>query len=220
MTQIDIDKYIDLNRKMKIARIYMRVSTDQQSLERQEHLVDDARKAGYYVAGVYKEKASGANAERAELMRLINDLQPDDVIIAEKLDRISRLPLPDAEKLMQKIKEKGARISVPDLIDFSDIIKSSDGVARIVLDAMQELLLKIALQNARDDYETRRRRQSEGIAIAKAAGKYKGRPADQKRLEAIRKLRKQDLSYQQIAEITGCSLNTVWRALTENKSKK
>ena len=201
---------------MKTARIYMRVSTDQQSLERQEHLVDDARKAGYYVAGIYQEKASGTIAERPELMRLISDLQPDDVIIAEKLDRISRLPLPDAEKLMAKIKEKGAKISVPDLIDFSDIIKSSAGVAKIVLDAMQELLLKIALQNARDDYETRRRRQAEGIVLAKAAGKYKGRPANLKRIETIRKLRKQSLSYQQIAETLGCSINTVWRAVNES----
>ena len=104
----------------------MRVSTDQQSLERQQHLVDDARKAGYYVAGIYQEKASGTIAERPELMRLINELQPGDVIIAEKLDRISRLPLSDAEKLMQKIKEKGAKISVPDLIDFSDIISLND----------------------------------------------------------------------------------------------
>ena len=194
----------------------MRVSTDQQSLERQQHLVDDARNAGYYVAGIYQEKASGTIAERPELMRLTRDLQPDDVIIAEKLDRISRLPLTDAEKLMQKIKEKGAKISVPDLIDFSDIIKSSDGVAKIVLDAMQELLLKIALQNARDDYETRRRRQAEGIVLAKAAGKYKGRPANLKRIETIRKLRKQSLSYQQIAETLGCSINTVWRAVNES----
>lgn len=200
---------------MKIARIYMRVSTDQQSLERQQHLVDDARKAGYYVAGIYQEKASGTIAERPELMRLINDLQPGDVIIAEKLDRISRLPLSDAEKLMQKIKEKGAKISVPDLIDFSDIIRSSDGVARIVLDAMQELLLKIALQNARDDYETRKRRQAEGIAIAKKSGIYTGRKPDLKRSEVIRTLRKQSLSYQKIAEMTGCSVATVYRAVNE-----
>ncbi len=185
----------------------MRVSTDQQSLERQQHLVDDARKAGYYVAGIYQEKASGTIAERPELMRLINDLQPGDVIIAEKLDRISRLPLSDAEKLMQKIKEKGAKISVPDLIDFSDIIRSSDGVARIVLDAMQELLLKIALH--------RKRRQAEGIAIAKKSGIYTGRKPDLKRREVIRTLRKQSLSYQKIAEMTGCSVATVYRAVNE-----
>jgi len=40
-------------------------------------------------------------------------------------------------------------------------------VARIVLEAVQELLLKLALQIARDDYETRRERQRQGVALAK-----------------------------------------------------
>ena len=40
----------------KIARIYLRVSTDEQDLSRQERIVEDARAAGYYVAGVYREK--------------------------------------------------------------------------------------------------------------------------------------------------------------------
>ena len=49
---------------MKVARIYMRVSTDEQDLQRQEGIKDAARAAGYYVAGVYREKASGARADR------------------------------------------------------------------------------------------------------------------------------------------------------------
>lgn len=81
---------------MKIVRIYMRVSTDAQDLERQENLVAVARDAGYYVAGVYREKASGARADRPELLRMIADLQPGEVVIAEKIDRISRLPMPSA----------------------------------------------------------------------------------------------------------------------------
>lgn len=74
------------------------------------------------------------------------------------------------------------------------IIRDSDAAAVIVPHAMQELLLKIALQNARDDYETRKRRQAEGIAIAKKSGIYTGRKPDLKRREVIRTLRKQSLS--------------------------
>ena len=44
----------------KIARVYLRVSTDAQDLQRQEAIAEQARAAGYYVAGVYREKASGA----------------------------------------------------------------------------------------------------------------------------------------------------------------
>lgn len=96
----------------KIARIYLRVSTDEQDLSRQERIVEDARAAGYYVAGVYREKASGANMNRSELQRMIADLQPDDVIIAERIDRLSRLPLPEAQALIDTIRKKGDRKSV------------------------------------------------------------------------------------------------------------
>lgn len=92
----------------KIARVYLRVSTEAQDLERQEAIVLQAKASGYYVAGVYREKASGARADRPELLRMIADLQAGEVVIAERIDRISRLPLADAEKLVHTIQAKGA----------------------------------------------------------------------------------------------------------------
>ena len=110
------------------------------------------------IAGVYREKASGARADRPELLRMIADLQPGEVVVAEKIDRISRLPLPEAERLVASIRAKGARLAVPGVVDFTDFAKATDAVTRIVLESVQELLLKLALQMARDDYETRRER--------------------------------------------------------------
>ena len=57
---------------MKIARIYCRVSTEQQNLERQQKLADEARRLGYYVAKVYAEKGSGVNPNRPKLEELID----------------------------------------------------------------------------------------------------------------------------------------------------
>ena len=78
---------------IRAARVYLRVSTDEQDLARQEAIVAGARAAGFYVAAVYREKASGARPDRPELLRMVDDLQPGEVVIAEKIDRISRLPL-------------------------------------------------------------------------------------------------------------------------------
>lgn len=86
---------------------------------------------------------------------MIADLQPGDVVIAEKIDRISRLPLPEAEKLIASIRDKGARLAIPGIVDLSEVVAANDGVSRIVLESVQELLLKLALQIARDDYEIR-----------------------------------------------------------------
>ena len=159
---------------MKVARIYLRVSTDEQDLARQAEIEQSTRSSGYYIAGVYREKASGARADRPELLRMIADLQPGEAVVAERIDRISRLPLAEAERLVGSIRSKGARLAVPGLVDLSDFATEADGVARIVLESVQELLLKLALQIARDDYETRRERQRQGVQLAKAAANTRG----------------------------------------------
>jgi TnpA family transposase len=116
---------------MRIARLYLRVSTDEQDLTRQADIVESTRAAGYYVAGVYREKASGARADRPELLRMIADLQPGEVVVAEKIDRISRLPLAEAEQLVSRIRGTGAKLAVPGLVDLSDIAADADGVAKL-----------------------------------------------------------------------------------------
>jgi DNA invertase Pin-like site-specific DNA recombinase len=168
-------------------------------------MVDQAKTAGFYIAGVYREKASGARADRPELIRLISDLQPDEVVIAEKIDRISRLPLSEAEKLVTSIREKGARLAVPGIVDLSDIAADAEGVAKIVLESVQEMLLKLALQVARDDFEDRRERQRQGIETAKASGKYVGRQADTATHERIIALRRGGNSIARTAKLARSS---------------
>lgn len=202
---------------VRIARIYLRVSSQEQDLQRQESIIDDARTAGYYIAGVYREKASGARADRPELLRLIADLQPGEVVIAEKIDRISRLPLPEAEKLVATIRGKGARLAVPGIVDLSEIAADAQGVAKIVLESVQEMLLKLALQIARDDFEDRRERQRQGIDQAKANGKYAGRQADAATHERIVALRMGGNSIARTAKLAGCSESQVKRVWADHR---
>jgi hypothetical protein len=70
---------------------------------------------------------------------------------------------------MAVIKAKSATVSVPGLLDLP---KAEDGIASIVMESMQAMLLKMALYQCRADYETRRERQKQGIAIVElcAAG--------------------------------------------------
>jgi DNA invertase Pin-like site-specific DNA recombinase len=199
------------NHFIKVARIYLRVSTEEQDLTRQADIEHSTRAAGYYVAGVYREKASGARVDRPELLRMIADLQPNEVVVAEKIDRISRLPLPEAEQLVRTIRGRGAKLAIPGLVDLSDLAAEADGVARIVLESIQELLLKLALQMARDDYETRRERQRQGVQLAKAAGKYVGRAPDIANHGRIIALRGSGQTIQRTAKLTGCSVSQVKR---------
>ena len=196
---------------MNVARLYLRVSTDEQDLARQASVEANARQAGYYIAGIYREKASGARVDRPELLRMIADLQQGEVVIAEKMDRLSRLPLPEAEQLIAAIRAKGARLAIPGLVELSDMARAADGIAKIVLESTQEMLLKLALQMARDDYETRRDRQQQGIALAKASGKYAGRKPDLVMQQRIVALRKAGYSIRATADMAGCSQSQVKR---------
>jgi DNA invertase Pin-like site-specific DNA recombinase len=199
---------------MKVARIYLRVSTECQDLKRQESIIEQAKAAGCYVAGVYREKASGARADRPELERMIADLQPGEIVIAEKMDRISRLPLPEAEALIQSIRDKGATLSIPGIVDLAEVIATSEGTAKLILQSIQEMLLKLALQMARDDYETRRERQKQGIAIAVDAGKYKGRKSDAGNHKRIIELRAAGNSIARTAQLCECSeslVKLIWK---------
>lgn len=194
-----------------VARVYLRVSTDAQDLRRQDAIVAEARAEGYYVAAVYREKASGARADRPELLRMIADLQPGEVVIAEKIDRISRLPLAEAEQLVATIRSRGARLAVPGVVDLTDLACGVDGIARIVLESVQDMLLKIALQMAHDDYTDRRERQRQGIALAKAEGRSGGRKSDRGKHARIIALRAAGKSIAQTAELVECDRSTVKR---------
>lgn len=143
------------------------------------------------------------------MQRTIADLQPGEVVVAEKIDRISRLPLMEAELLIGSIMAKDAKLAIPGIVDLSELAISQDGIAKIVLESVQDMLLKVALQTARDDYKTRRERQ--GVELAKASGKYKGRKPDLKTHERIIALRDSGMTIERTANLAGCSISQAKR---------
>ena len=151
---------------------------------------------------------------------MIADLQPGEVVIAEQIDRISRLPLDEAERLVAAIQAKGARLSVPGVIDLTDLVAGADGVSKIVLEAVQAMLLRLALQMARDDYTTRRERQRQGIQLARAAGMYAGRVADTTTHQRIIALRSAGNTILHTAKLSGCSVSQVKRIWAMHKHQK
>jgi DNA invertase Pin-like site-specific DNA recombinase len=64
---------------------YARVSTDGQSVDAQVAALTDAG-----AEKVFREVASGAKTDRAQLARLLNQLDADDVLTVTRLDRLAR----------------------------------------------------------------------------------------------------------------------------------
>src|SRR5436853_45845 len=81
---------------------YARVSTRDQDLSLQEH---ELRSAG--CAKVYREKASGAKADRAELVKVIRRLEESDVLVVTRLDRLARSTR-DLLNVIKEVSDRGA----------------------------------------------------------------------------------------------------------------
>jgi len=81
---------------------YAQVSTEDQHLDAQ---IATLKEVG--AERIWSEKTSGSKADRSELNKLIEHLQPDDVVIVTKYDRMSR-SLQDLLTIVETIREKGA----------------------------------------------------------------------------------------------------------------
>jgi DNA invertase Pin-like site-specific DNA recombinase len=86
--------------------------------------------------------------------------------------------------------------------------KVDDFTARM-FDAINAMMLDLLAAVARKDYEDRRRRQMEGQAKAKKAGKYIGRPENKRRNDRIAAMLVAGTSYSDVQQATGCSRATV-----------
>ncbi len=74
-----------------------------------------------------------------------------------------------------------------------------------ILQAINSTLLDMLAAIAKKDYEDRKYRQQQGIARAKAEGKYLGRPIDQEKRKIIASLLKSGGSYSYIQKVAKCS---------------
>ena len=197
----------------QVIHVYMRVSTTEQDTTRQHILLEEAKATGARVLK-YEEKESGAKRNRPELNRMIENLMPGDVIYCEAADRLSRLPLAESDALLAEIKAKGAKLVIPGLADLSEYI-GKDTLTDVVMTAMQTMLTRFVFLQARTDYENRRKRQAQGIELAKKKGVYKGRKADNVLHNNILELLNDGKSVRKIASLLNCNPSTVQRVKKE-----
>ena len=81
---------------------YARVSTNGQDLAAQ-----DAELRAFGCAKVFKEKASGARSDRPELAKVIGRLEPGDVLVVVRLDRLARSTR-DLLNVLDELSKRGA----------------------------------------------------------------------------------------------------------------
>lgn len=146
---------------------YVRVSTVEQNPERQL-----AKMRSLGVDGVFVDRASGKDLDRPEYARMLAALEPGDTVLLDSLDRLGRSYDAVTVEWKRLAREEGVDLAVLDL-DFFDSRKFREmgDIGRVMEDMLLSMLAYVA------DTERKKilRRTAEGIAVAKAAGRYRGR---------------------------------------------
>lgn len=197
-----------------IIRAYLRASTaDQDANRARDQLKAFVAERNARITTFYVENASGATVDRPELQRLLSEAGEGDILLVESVDRLSRLPQGAWEALARQISAAGLQVVAVDLPVSHMAMQpaSGEGIEAWLHQALAKMFLDFMAAFARKDYELRRERQAQGIAAAKAAGRFVPRKANLKLYRAALKLRETH-SVRATAEILQCSKGLVERA--------
>lgn len=184
---------------------YIRVSSESQETARQEELMKQLQ-----VDKIFIEKVSGKNIDRPEFKRMMDYLREDDILYVESISRLGR-SVRDLLKIVDDLETKGVKF-----VSQKENIDTSTPQGRFILtifSALSELEREQILQ-----------RQKEGIAIAKAQGKYKGRQCIKVDAEQFKKLykkwRNKKITAVQFQKKIGLTPNTFYRRIKKYEQDK
>lgn len=179
---------------------YARTSTTDQKAGLEAQL-RDLEAAG--CTRVFQEELSSVAATRPQLDAALDWVRDGDILIVTKLDRLAR--------------------SVSDLVAITDALRRKGVGLRILamnLDTSTptgKLMLNLLGSIAEFERELMLERQREGIAKAKAEGKYKGRqPTARSKATEVMRLRAEGHSANDIKDALGISRASVFRIFAEN----
>ena len=192
------------------AAIYCRVSTDDQSCERQQRdLAAFAKRAGYQVVGVFQEHASGADDDRPERGKVI-ELARRREIKAVLVTELSRWGRSTADLVGTLDNLHGWGVSVLALNGQSFDLATANG----------KLMRGIMATLAEFERDLIRERVKSGMAPAKAKGKHCGRPEGRSfrtksKIGPVHAYRADGMSIRSIAKYLRISTATVQQLLKE-----
>ena len=179
---------------------YIRVSTESQNTERQLQGID------YDVE--FLEKVSGKDSNREQLTLMLRILKTGDLVNVHSLDRLAR-NTQDLLKIVDEIITKGASVK------FHKENLMFDGNDK---NPMNELMLTMLGAFAQFERSIMLERQREGIAIAKAKGKYKGRKSSltNEQMQEMKVDFNNGMKKTEIAEKYGVTRSYVYQLVKKN----
>ncbi|WP_034551053.1 recombinase family protein [Carnobacterium funditum] len=198
---------------------YARVSTTEQNLDRQLEALENAG-----AEKIFQEKISGENKiDRVELKEALQFLREQDILIVESLDRLGR-NYDNIIQIVQELDQKEIGLMVLNL----PILNQELGDPNLQK-LIRNMIVQLLSWTAENEREEIKRKQQQGIEIAKKKGHYKGRPLkysanainpkDRMTYQVIVSKLKLEEPIKKIAEETGVTRDTVYRIKKDLESR-
>ena len=149
---------------------------------------------------------TGANRERPGLDRALAALREGDTLVVPKLDRLAR-SVPDVRAIAEELERKGVKLALGATIHDP-------------ADPMGRMFFNIVATFAEFEADLIRMRTREGMAIARARGKLRGKQPklSEKQQKELRRMHGTgEYSISDLAELFSVSRPTVYRTLNRRK---
>ena len=148
---------------------YVRVSTKEQNIDRQ---LVEMYAQGLNDKTIFIDKQSGKDFERDEYQKLKKKLKSGDLLIIKSIDRLGRNYDMIIDEWRTLVNDMNVDIQVLDMPLLDTRTESKNLVGKFISDIVLQILSFVA-ENERENIK---KRQAEGIRIAKEKGKHLGRP--------------------------------------------
>lgn len=183
---------------------YIRVSTQEQNLDRQREIMQK-----FEVDKVFEEKISGKDTNRPQFKAMLDYVREGDTLYIESYSRLAR-STKDLLNIVDELERKGVN-----LVSDKENIDTSTPQGRLMFTIFSGL--------SQFERECTLERQREGIAIAKAQGKYKGKQPikyDKKQfLKIYADVQAERITSVRAMELLGIKKTTYYKIIKQLKAK-
>lgn len=185
---------------------YARCSTDKQDLSAQRHALQGL---GVAADRIYTDHGlTGTNRDRPGLNQALAAVREGDTLVVPKLDRLAR-SVPDARAIAAQLEARGVMLALG-----AAVYNPSD--------PMGKMFFNILATFAEFEADLIRLRTREGMAIARAKGKLRGKQpklSEKQQNELCRMKETGDYSISDLAELFSVSRPTIYRCLQRAAAK-
>lgn len=182
---------------------YARCSTDRQDFTAQQEAL---AKLGVSPERIYTDKGlTGSNRQRPGLDQALAAVRRGDTLVVPKLDRLAR-SVPDAREIADALQARGVKLALG-----ASVYDPEDPVGKMFFNVLATF--------AEFEGDLIRLRTREGMAIARAKGKLRGKQpklSEKEQKELCRMHETGQYSIRDLAELFSVSRPTVYRTLSRN----